>query len=369
LKEIIKKSDFLGPEPQLHTYEETRYKTIFGGIMSIVTSVVIACLCIYFVVETFKRGQSNVSYNEISEDNHFYNYSQSPFILLLGDISGAPIIDETVVTYEARILSINEKLEASNKLVKMVNCSPNVFKNSNNQTMYSSTPLLTYSKCIDPEDLKAFPNEIFGTYGKAPYSVYNLYINICVNNTSKVCKSKEEISQIMSNSFILLSYSDYFLDSRKSGPPGVNFINSMPFAVTPTLAKWFILKIRQISYSTDEGYVFQDFKQQNYTHLEPVYESVDNRIGMAYPGNFITVSIANSPVREYYMRTYLKFQDLLANIGGVLEGIILIAHFIEHFISNKLYLNHLAHDIFHYHEGGNLYFYFLFKKTLQAISQ
>jgi hypothetical protein len=349
----LKKIDILGPEPNLYTNSNSRHKTIFGGIMTIFTYFIICSLSTYFIYETFSRNTMSVGYNEVVDESPYYKFSDSPIIITLIDIKGNPIVDETVVSYEARYFNLDEKMTMNIALVKTSFCRYQFFKESN-RDIYNSFPFLNYSICIDPIDFSRFQKEIFGVpFGLKPYSFYNYYVNTCINSTTSniTCKSEEYISQIMSNAYLMVSYSDYLIDSRNKGSPGLNFLNTLSFWITPTLSKWFILKIRAVTYSTDRGFVFENLVEDSYTHSEPVYESVDNRVGLAYPGNFITVTACNSSIKEYYLRSFQKFQNLLGNIGGVIKGIMVISIFIERYIARKLYLKHFVNDILHHYEG------------------
>lgn len=105
------------------------------------------------------------------------------------------------------------------------------------------------------------------------------------------------------------------------------------------------MNIRNILYSTDIGYVFEEFEEVNATKIEPYTESVDNRSEGLFPGNFVVFSIQTSAIKQVFNRSYIKIQNLLANIGGVIEGVLFLAGPIQNYFASTLYILQLANDI------------------------
>ena len=62
-------------------------------------------------------------------------------------------------------------------------------------------------------------------------------------------------------------------------------------------------------------------------------------------GFFSNISIYNSGKKSAYFRCYLKIQNLLENIGGIYDSLIMIAHFIDLYLAKSFYLIDLANVI------------------------
>jgi hypothetical protein len=81
---------------------------------------------------------------------------------------------------------------------------------------------------------------IYGFVGQRPVQYLDFSINICDNATSKVkCKTKDEITKALGNGVLLVSYPDYYLDANQYDP-GVFFISTKAYPVSPTFFKRYI---------------------------------------------------------------------------------------------------------------------------------
>lgn len=94
--------------------------------------------------------------------------------------------------------------------------------------------------------------------------------------------------------------------------------------------------MRNNEFKTDDGFVFQDIRTNYFDTLESITESVDLSNNAGAIESFFTMSISISDVKSTYSRSYLKLQNMLADIGGVLKGVLMIAYFIEHCLINPL---------------------------------
>jgi hypothetical protein len=74
IKNLILSLDFLGPEPKLKVFSHDRYKTIFGGFLSMSAAITILVLAIYFCITTFERSQLSVIKNEVPQTSPEYKF-------------------------------------------------------------------------------------------------------------------------------------------------------------------------------------------------------------------------------------------------------------------------------------------------------
>ena len=97
---------------------------------------------------------------------------------------------------------------------------------------------------------------------------------------------------------------------------------------------------KNIEYYDDQNYLFTDRTMQNYTAFSSVKESVDLRplSTTTIPNSFLALSINNAPFKQVYYRRYYKVQNCIADLGGILKGILLIASGINYFFSSRYYI-------------------------------
>ena len=112
---------------------------------------------------------------------------------------------------------------------------------------------------------------------------------------------------------------------------GINLFTS--FTVHNYKDYWIYYQTKQIK--TDKGFIFDSIFTETYLAYESTSESYDYRES----DNFLTVHIRKSTNRKLYERNYLKFQDIAANIGGIIKIITLMGEIITYYIKKTLYKN------------------------------
>lgn len=109
-------------------------------------------------------------------------------------------------------------------------------------------------------------------------------------------------------------------------------------------SNWIYYQTKQIK--TDKGFIFDSIFTE--THL--AYESTSESYDYRESDNFLTVYIRKSTNRKLYERNYLKFQDIAANIGGIIKIITLLGEIITYYIKKTLYKNFIL-QFFNLDEG------------------
>jgi hypothetical protein len=118
--------------------------------------------------------------------------------------------------------------------------------------------------------------------------------------------------------------------------------------MTTALYKNHFYNLRQTFYNTDTGYVFQDNMVENFYEFDQTTLSIDLlNAGQLSQGNFGTLYIRNSDHLSIYKRQYKKLQDVLANVGGLVNAILLFSRLLSNFITRKF----VWVDLFEYFAG------------------
>jgi hypothetical protein len=338
---MIKQFDFLGPAPKLKIYSKSHYMTAFGGILSILTLLALAGLCSYFTIQTFSRSSLKVLFSEGINDNPQHNVTQFPFAVTLFDTWGHPILNDNTIFNVQSMFMQYRNLTLSSQEIQITPCAEEYFPTYAN---YFSTLPIGGLNCINPSNNSQ--NLLFGNFGSLdPFSMYNIYINKCVNSSKIQCKDETYINYILEDAYIALVYLDYLIDNKNTNYPGQPYLNTLVLGASNTIYKMFDLKFRKISYETDFGFVFQDIRKEEYFTVETPFISVDNRPTGSRPGNFIFLRLSTSKIISTYTRSFLKIQDLLANIGGVIKGVLFVAVLFENFFIQKFYLKNLFEEL------------------------
>ena len=98
---------------------------------------------------------------------------------------------------------------------------------------------------------------------------------------------------------------------------------------------WVYFQIKQIN--TDKGILFDSIVSESILSYEYTYENKDYRESDI----FLAVYLRESTNRKVLDRSYLKFQDVAANIGGIIKIIFSIGEIITFYIRTTLYKNYI----------------------------
>jgi hypothetical protein len=80
----------------------------------------------------------------------------------------------------------------------------------------------------------------------------------------------------------------------------------------------FFLIFKNVDYLTDDGFIFQQIRNQSYNQFSYFKEAVSAGSANAFtPDTLLEINITCDNIKDIYIRIYLKLQRLVADIGGV----------------------------------------------------
>lgn len=157
--------------------------------------------------------------------------------------------------------------------------------------------------------------------------------NIDVSNNNKnnniekkpkktICKSDEEIKKVIPTLFFNFFYTSIIVNTKNFTTPMTQQINEDWFNLGTFIFKTIDYYFQNIVIRTDEGIIFsKDYKDINsvgyYKHL------ADSRSLEEGDSNIFWLNIYISNQVKYYTREYLKLQNIFANLGGIIQVVLL----------------------------------------------
>ncbi len=93
-----KKADFLGVKPILKINDESRSKSFFSGLISVLTSGILISLSIYFLIQLLSRTDSNLFLNTIPTLDVDRNISTLLYMMGVYTGSNATILGDEYYT-------------------------------------------------------------------------------------------------------------------------------------------------------------------------------------------------------------------------------------------------------------------------------
>jgi hypothetical protein len=343
----IKTIDIIGPQPILYTQSKPSFKTFIGGILSFFSLIVIFGMSIYFTILTFARTNFAVVYNEIVDRKTELNLLNNTLMFLMMAENGFPL-DSTYISYKVTYKHIVD-LNMTEYDFPLVPCSdtnvpPEMMKLVDEKYQL----LLGYIWCFPEEVIRDRP--LVGVNGQPMDMSYYLVSTVgCLNETldGVICKSREEQDRAVSSAFQVFAFKDYQMDHSLVNDPGVPYLKSFSYQISPKMFYYNYFRFRNIAYKSDYGFIFADEHLDNYFTMEDNYLSIiSNPEQSKFKGALGMSLISMSEKKPYYFRNFGKIQTLLANIGGLFKAIFVMMNFTQQILLKKLFYEYLVNHLF-----------------------
>lgn len=323
---ILYSIDVFGIQLELRKNDRNTFNTVLGSVFSILIYISLIILSFIFGKEIYERKMPRVSSGfeilqpnatdiEITKSYPFTFALRNSFtteLLTYGEYYNIDfkIWDNTNKTAGFKIIPLIEK-------DVIVQCSINHFNKDYHEALENFKLIHTFM-CFNFNNItlrndKSAPNSLFIT----------LEVKLCNPNIKK-CPAdfKAKTLNVFSDSLYLDSYLN---------PKDKNSIIKHNFSKNPQILnietqKHTYYRISKDILSIDYGWIIEDITNINYFTTQLFQESLvklnvnDSTVQIIYLET--TTKILNTNVK------YMKVQDLLANIGGLLNGLIVIGKII-----------------------------------------
>ena len=188
---------------------------------------------------------------------------------------------------------------------------------------------------------------LFGIYGdNKPFLYYVFYFSKCINNTNENnnCLPDLEIEKKLSDIYLDIKYISY-LNPKYSNKEEI-IIKNDRFIVSSSIYKRIWLFFNYVKYKIDNGIFFPSYIKSEYHQYDNSRIDIDlrNKSLNDIEGTFLTVTILTSGNIYNYKKRYLKIQDYLATIGGIVKAITYIFYLLNYFNSVNSYYTQLIKD-------------------------
>lgn len=192
----------------------------------------------------------------------------------------------------------------------------------------------------------------FTEHGMSSRSTDPIYFEIggkrCQNSTNSTtsCVSDEEIDKILEFSDYSIYFLDNYFDVMNYKEPIVRYTMEIMGRSSPENKAMNYINFNNVDLQTHDGLVFDNTEQiSSYKFIDRV-EIVSKRQDDDNGIFFIRLEGLNRPI--FLDRTYLMLQEVLANNGGLLNIIFLLAKCINFFYCNFVFKQDLFWKIFRF---------------------
>lgn len=332
---MIRSIDFISAEVQLRTFGETRFKTVFGGIISFGMFGVVIVLTLYFCKVLIFRTLVSTSGMDIT--------NLQPILFGISDLIQFEFVDKEGTPlrdwYDYVSLKAYLVTDASNTLL-------------GTDFMYREETInpceghdIDHDFSGDTEffnnDFLCFENKNLHLYGSIGQNLRTKYFSLIIGVNPSSKYSTEEIKEFLGNSFFVVKYLDYEFDHFNSTSGKQSYLRYDPLTFDKDVSVKITYKYKRTIYQNDLHWFYFNGKDDHFFMVVKDNEKMTNLLN----DKLIEINFMMSSIQTINHRYYTKAQDALSNIGGLLEIFIFFFANIQHYLTERLNYLSIANQI------------------------
>ena len=337
-KYLITQVDIIGRQPLLRIDDMPRIQTLLGGILCIFVYCIFILASLYFGQELVYRVVPKVIETERAIKNNDIIYlSKKQFLFALTLNNNFNFINpNSYLNINLYMKTIENNIISSNQ-INLGICKLDDVPNLNNDYSFTNINIENF---ICPKNLN---NNYYikGADKFNKYSYLELIINTCSSNK---CKTEEEIENILNNFHLSIFYYDKIYDFRKFKDFSNDIINEFDITFTKHFYKKIEVFLGLSKIYTDVGYFFENFNKKELHTIKKTKEYIyDLNSQTKYN---MTIDFKIDYIKSEIYRKYYKIQNWIAELGGLIRAMTLIASIINYFNDKASYYELLINKLF-----------------------
>lgn len=350
----IKSIDFLGKKPSLLIASHESDKTLFGGLLSIITLIGMLTGFGYFVSILLDRKTYTLVQSEKLDTSQTMNLDDFPISVKLVDSGGYEFKNEDRI-FDIKLLSYKLErytdIETNKTKTYVVEEFIPLDKCNVHDNKY-----IKYQKIIEKEPFSSgtcmplnknislrFP------FGNSDMAMIAFYFFKCQNNTNlgkTDCYPSEVIDEKIRSFYLITKFIDNYFDHSNLKIPAQPYLRTemIPAGSSQYVIREMLINMKNIEYFTDENFLISDPQLLKFDALDSVKDFTSlpktNYDLLTSNGSpFTSITFTMSSIKQVYERKYYKLQDMLADFGGLMNALLSITMQINLYFSDKFFFN------------------------------
>ena len=346
LKTFLLNCDFIGVSPRIYYKGNFRFKTQTGGILSLLLSLFLIIISIYFIYIFLSKESFTLYENLVTITRAHKIFKKEDFSIILLDKYFQNIENSSqIYSIYADIWTdkryYDDGIFKSNTNITPVSIEKCNITNYDKFELWKNEKLINDSICFSEEAIESHINST-GVFGETGYTGVVFWISLCTNSTYKNnCYPIEKSKEILDNVFVYVKILDIYFEHGNLNNNAIEYIHSDLIQASSSIYKrvWYLF--REVEYISDEGILFMEKKTKKFTTLSSSYNSVDQREKPTIENAFFALSLNMDGTKKLINRKYYKIQNLFADINGLFQ----IAYFFSFSINFIYCYNRLSQNI------------------------
>jgi hypothetical protein len=362
INSFIQNLDMIGRKPNFRINDQRRFKTTIGGLFSFIIYILLILSILNFGQDLYYRTNPNIiSSRRYVENGEPTDLSKVGLFFSFYDTKMNVLVNTTYYDLKAYIIeeSLNMTTDKwTSKIIPEVNlvpCQTSLFPIS----VQSMSIFQLYNHSLG--SLYCFPNNsnVFLNQYINEEFYYSRRLQIQVSN--KVNATNE--NAVLDNVRATIIYSESVLDEKDY----VNTVNVL-LAQYKTMLSLNLLKTLYLNYQraevhSDAGIVLSDWEKSSFLQVQNIYENSDySQYSPSLSKPIFSLEVGLTNLKVTYYRKYMKIQFVLAEVGGMMKCLIIIAGIINFMHNTARFYEKMIAAIFDI-EDLNKYFGFYEEKN------
>jgi hypothetical protein len=329
--------DFIGFKENIKIFSKTNYKTMPSSLMSVMIFFFSVSMFGYLGLGLFLKNEPQVIQTTSQYDDigpYGIEKNGIELFISLEFPNFTYYLNERIYTVSAELFQ-TDYIQVNNSNIQNVSfynlslmkCS-DLYNKEEIIERNISFPI-QYFYCLSPSNL----NSIQGFWGSRNYKAIKFSISKCQNSSEiKNCLPQEEIDSYINHGVVQFYLLSYFIN-QKSYHSALNTYYEDVFSyLSAENSVNFVIKFEKLIFSTDSGLIFQDTQEFEKPYLSKLQQSYNFNEQLLIS----SLQIAGSQFGTTYLRSYIKIQDLLVRIGGLMKALTFFSYLINYFFSKAL---------------------------------
>lgn len=181
--------------------------------------------------------------------------------------------------------------------------------------------------------------QIRGFWGtKNPYSGISLKALKCINSTLNNfhCKSPEVIDSIIQNGYTSIQFTSYEADQKNYTSPFKRLFFQDYNILNSGSSIEYSFDLQPYKFQSDNGLIFPDeYSYESYNQKYRIFSKNQRS------DNIVTFSFQGGQTANVFLRSYIKLQTVVTQIGGFVKAIMIIAQVIAMVISKNYFFSEI----------------------------
>ena len=332
--------DLLSLPPQLKVNQQNSYKTLLGGLTSLLLILLTIASVGYFGKDLISKKDPTTIVSAYDYQDLRFNVGIDGYYLFMAieDSNFNYYNDPSIFTFSAyhKNVTLNNQ-GVANLIEKEIEIKPcKTFFKDTDKLKDGLNRDLFY--CLKPDEIS-----IQGYWGNKINAYAGIYLKKCVNSTenNNFCKPIEEIDEKINGGVISMYSTNYLLDLKDFDSPAKLNFNNIFYSLNTDFTFTLFIQLRKIEIYTDAGFIFEDISMISKFYVDTphlLYYGKRNEI-------IADIVIQNKPMGNLIKRNYIKFQDFLTKIGGLIKALMVIGGIIIQFTSEIQFFNDYIYNI------------------------